>query len=448
MKININKINDRYFFEIDDFSSLKHFYLSSDVKSTYAHPYLAYSAALNQMQKHSISLEAFHKISENLLGRDLDITYTEDNAEDIMLSKYREFFNIIKERTDEQKNSMGEKDEEVAYRDAKKLTYEEIKGVVKELLTIKKMIEDDEMESNDSYLKNIDGLIGEFKILVNRNYKKFLQEDLAEKGQEGEMGDLDLDGLDGMGEEEMPLLSLRSPSFNKFASLNNEELDEEDLQELKIEYGEAACSAIVNKHPNCNFKLKNNNEILVYDLKTGDEYIKIQVSDFGTVEKIIPGKDNLFSLQSSSFYQKYWKPIVNEIGHIYIDDFNSLIVPSKNRLPDYPNIKEKEEKEVNDDLEVWDVKNKDFKVISISFSKSPEDSWIFKSNSVGINKEASVEFKSGDAFRAIDPTLESILNKVGYLQEEYDFPNGKELAIDFGRNVVRLKLDQVERVNG
>lgn len=444
MKLNINKINDQYFFEIDEFSSLKHFYLSNLVKSTYKTPHESYASALRFMKKGSIHLETLNVYSENLFGKELDITYSNDSAEEIMLNHYVQVINVIKDKSEDNKDL---KDDEAEFRDKKKLTYEEIKIVVQELLAIKKMIQEDDIESNDTYIKRVDELIAELKEITNQYYKNFLQKDIEERGGQDEVVggmeemDMEMEEMD-MGGTEFPQLAMTSEKFNKFAEIDcNNKIGEDALEELLIEYGERACSALNKKHPNCIFKIKRDNSISIYDLKNGEEYLILQVNDYGNLEKIIPGKNNFYSLHSSYFYQKYWKPVVTRIGHIYLEDHKSLIVPSKSILPDHPKVKSKE---ISESLEVWDTENKEFKVIDISFSNPSDPCWIFKTN---IKKKASNESLKGMAFRAIDPELESIFNKVGYLEEYYDFVSGPELAINFGRNIVRLTPQQIERVN-
>ena len=452
MRININKLEDRFHFEVDDFSSLKHFYLTNLVKSSYDYPYQAYADALRFMDKGKIHVEAINKRAESGYGKDFGLMYSDDSAEELMLDHYREMIEIIKEKTEDFKNL---DEDEVAYRDKKKLTYEEIKLVIKEILMIKDMIESDEMEGNDDYSSNLDELIDELRILVKNNYDKYLQEDIKEKEEaKGAMDGMALEGEDdplgGLGDLggdlggglDMPMLSATELSFNKFAGLKPEEtLDEETLEELMVEYGERACSALVNKHLYCNFKLLDEDRVLLYDLHNGDKILILQVNACGNLEKIIPGEDCNYSLHSSKFYQKYWKPVVDKVGHIYLDDHDSLVVPSNSLLPDTPKSKGED---ICESLEVWDAKNKDFKVIDISFSSDDNASWIIQSS---MTKEANNEGEVSDAFRCLDPELESIYNKVGYLVERYDFTTGEELAIDFGRNIVRLTPQQVEQVD-
>jgi len=443
MRININKFKDRFCFEVGKFSSLKHFYLSKFAKSSYQYPYQAYSAALKFMDKGRIHVEAMNKIAESGYGKDFGLMYGDDSAEEIMFEHYDEVISIIKSKTEDFKNL---DEDEAAYRDKKRLTYEEIKLVITEILTIKKMISEDEMEGNDLYLSKLDNLIGELKALVHKHYDSYLQEDVEEReGQEDMPLDEGVEGLDDMpltedDELELPQLALAKDSFNKFASLDiKETLDEETLEELMVNYGEKACSALVNKHPNCNFKLLHEDRILIYDIRNGDKILVLQVNRYGNLEKVLPSENCMFPLHSAKFYQKYWKPVVSRVGHIYLDDHDSLVVPSNSLLPDTPKMKKDN---ISAPLEVWDAKNKDFKVIDISFSNQSDPIWIVQSS---IKKEGAYQNK--EAFRAIDPELDSIFNKVGYLVEEYEFSTGKELAIDFGRNIVRLTPSQIEEVS-
>jgi len=220
------------------------------------------------------------------------------------------------------------------------------------------------------------------------------------------------------------------------------------IEELLYTYGEKICNTIKKYHStvicfiSCH---KYGGEIIIQD-DSGD-ILKVRVNDQFVIDSIVPygSLTEIYPMYSVMFYQKYWKPIVESIGHFYISDASTLILPSKTRLPDIP------KGEVSYTIEGWNSDKDCIGKVDIAFKGNKcEPAWIFQASKT--TKIASVQSKytEQDYFnaivRCIDTELESISGRTGEVIQVIPSIDFIELDVDFGRGlgVVRLTERQVK----
>ena len=178
----------------------------------------------------------------------------------------------------------------------------------------------------------------------------------------------------------------------------------------------------------------------------------IGVNDKLNVDKITPiGKVNESNpYHTVEFYQKYWKPIVDKIGHFYLDDSSLLILPNITPLPDAPK---------GDDRSVikgLNINNKKEGSVEITF-KGSSPSWFFKNAKTTkiekisqnyVSKYTELDYTNAKAVKCIDPQLKSICGRTGSIKQIIPNEDFIEVDVDFGRGIeiVRLTEKQLEIV--
>lgn len=224
-------------------------------------------------------------------------------------------------------------------------------------------------------------------------------------------------------------------------------------EDLLLDYGEKVCKAIRNFHHGA-FPIvrmdKNSGDTWIVDADSdGDPkpLLRIGINEDLMVNSVTPclSISRIYPIHSVEFYQKYWKPIVEEIGHFYLDDNNMLMITSDNSLPDIP----KGEKSFI--LSGWSNQKKNNDTVNISF-KGDKPTWLFEASDV--TKTASKNIPSKyteqeylDAIaKCIDPLLESIYGRTGCVIQVIPLTDHIEVDVDFGRglDVVRLTEEQIE----
>lgn len=343
----------------------------------------------------------------------------------------------------------------------RKMVYEQIKKIVGELLTFKENIKKDE------YKDKVDAIINKFRGIANEHFPEMLSKDKAKKEKEKKEMEAQPNELSGMlaGTSQPPPIGPEAGTsqppvappapIQATASFTKEEdpFSEQDVSEIMDHYGEQACSAVAKHHPDVIYKSDPKNKAIKIVRVEDDEkaILRIEMDDSLNVSDIFPDGDlsSLYPLSSVHFYQRYWKPIVESLGHIFLKELGVLISPKISSLPDMPNQFPSKCK-----MKGWDVANVKERPIELSFG-GEDPTWVFANAKDSIVKMSAVndemEFlKSQPArVRCIDNKIVSLLNKVGMVQEIYEIPNGIgfELYIDFGRKRVWLSRDQVEIVN-
>ena len=161
------------------------------------------------------------------------------------------------------------------------------------------------------------------------------------------------------------------------------------------------------------------------------------------IDSIFPvGEFSLrYPYYSLEFYQKYWKPIVESIGHFYNIDFDTLLVTNKSELPDVP---KKAESII---LSGWNVGGRKNNSILLAFT---EDMWMFNNSSDLVKSAVTSIYNEQDyldaVVKCIDPQLKSIFNRTGAVIQVIPQTDYIEIDVDFGRGigVIRLTEKQTE----
>jgi hypothetical protein len=129
MKLKLYKINERYAFSVDKFSSMHHSFLVPDIRQSYPFAWKAYKDAIKISRSyHPEALKNKRYAAEDLT----EPVVVDISAEEMAFDHYLEILNKIDDK------SKGIKDEK-----EKKMVYEEIKGIVEELLKIKEQLKKD-----------------------------------------------------------------------------------------------------------------------------------------------------------------------------------------------------------------------------------------------------------------------------------------------------------------
>ena len=239
----------------------------------------------------------------------------------------------------------------------------------------------------------------------------------------------------------------------KIASVNSvnkvQEIgDEACKKELMEEYGYKICEAIQQTHRDCHYNVCDD-FVDIYDLEDKEQILKIEINDRLHICSILPLNKlaEIYPYHSWEFYQKYWKLIIENVGHFYINDLEALIAPVQFRLPDIPT----EDKVFI--IKGFDVKNCEEISVGLKFKKIQDGKdtvWMFNS---GKNiKIASSKYNEQDYSNAIvkciDPALKSIYGRTGCVIEVVPLTDYVLLDVDFGRglDVIRIKEEQIEIV--
>ena len=179
-------------------------------------------------------------------------------------------------------------------------------------------------------------------------------------------------------------------------------------------------------------------------MSQGEYHINLKVNDNLNVSDIVPhGKlSNIYPRHSAGFYQKYWKPIIESLGHFCL---NSNYIIKSDVLPDLPN------SDKTYSLCAWDCENKKNTNVDLSF-KGEEPVWIMKPSKIVSHAQSTSKYNENDyqnsIVRCIDKSLESIYNRTGSVIQVIPLEDIIEIDVNFGRGlgVVRLTEDQINIV--
>ncbi len=427
MKIKIDKIHDRYAFLIEKnngkviYASSEQFFLIPFVKSSYKYAWEAYRDAKKIPTYHVASLD---KIS----GDEFVSPVVVDVSAESMLEDH---YNNILEDIDDKARS-ADKDED------KEAVYEEVKMITTELLTIEKTLDKDEDK------EKITKMISYLRKITKKYFSDLLEEDKKEKEEKegsgglGDMGNLGgLEGLEGLGE----LMPVNQPPMAT-ASKKNILADEKFVKNVLDEYAERACKAIQEKNPDAIFDINIDDREIEIAVKDKPILI-LKVGENMMLEDILPKGDlsSIYPYHKSIFYQKYWKPIVESIGHVLVND-SILIVNGKTVLPDLP----KEPKSFT--INGWNMDKNREENIDVSFRGKDKDSiWIFlPTKSEKIITSNTQNDSSNAIVRCINPKLKSLQQVTGIIVQE--LRDSQEVDVNWGRGlgIQRMSIKDVEKV--
>jgi len=455
MYLRLYSSSGKYSFTVGDFSSTQHHASTDFVKPTYEYAWKAYRDAkklYKEREKYKLAAEDFIKPVES-----------DETAESKLLDQYETVMVSIDQQCKGIENNSPKE---------RKMVYEQIKKIVGELLGLKDGFKDS--PKKDEYKGKVDTIISKFKTIANEHFPEMLSRDKAKKEKEEkeqkEMEAQQPNELEGMlaGTSQVPPIgpeagtsaptgtSATPPPMQATACLSPELQDpfsSQDINEIMDHYGELACSSISKHHPDVIWKSDPKGKaIKIVKVENEEEaIIRIEMDENLNVNDILPDGTlaDLFPISSVKFYQRYWKPIVEALGYIFLKDLGVLLSTKLSSLPDTPN-----QFPFKSQLKGWDAEKICERPIDLSFA-GEDPTWIFSNSKktikvASINDNDEMEFlKSQPArVRCIDNKITSLFNKVGVVEQIYEIPNGIgfELYVDFGRKRVWLSRKQVEPV--
>lgn len=418
MNIQLFKVSgDKYTFAVNGKNSA---YLSKRIaviKPYYDYPWEAYRCATKLTTDWNHHLIA---IAQSDLIEDEKIV---EPMEDTLADHYSLVYHNLLEEIEASLGNNKHKDDALKRLD---MIIKELESVVDQLnQNLQK--EPDAIQDHPKEYSDIGKLLSKFKMLRKTYFPEYKIQETSAK--------------------EKVLRMVRARSFKADDSLK---------KEVMQDYADLICKFLQDLHDDIFAKINfDTGEISICRISDCKSVLfKIQVNDQLLVENIIPQEDVYRShpLHSVEFYQKYWKPIVEAIGHFYLSDIDVLLVCGKIILPDIPR-----DYPLETNIKGWGVKEKRPKEVSLSFKKGDDSSlWLFDFPKT--KKTASVKIKEvsnyteedylNGVFKCIDLKLESIYGQTGSVIQVIPHPDFIEVDINFGRGigVVRLTEDKIEKV--
>jgi len=425
MNIILIKSNNRYGFNIYSdsgeifYSSPIHYFLIPSIKSGYKYAWEACCDAWKLAKKKNYHLKAAREDMEKTVKTDI-------SAEDMLIDHYLSILRNIRRKV---KSSLHEDQE------TKDSIYKEIQMVSEEINTILDQITS---LKDKSQLKRILSY-----------YEKLIQKYFPEKREEK------IEETSGTMEAEQEVLQnpteVLSNSINVIAStidnLKSKITNSCLIEELLDEYGQRSCCAIQDRHSDSYYVcFPDKRMIVIYDFQN-NPLLRIAVNEDLVVNNVLPEKKirDLCPFYSVDFYQRYWKPIVENLGHYCIGDPPILIIPSYSCLPDFGTSNQTHK------MEGWNCRKKDKDDFCISF-RGEKPIWVIESSdqiriaeSKILSKYTEQDYRDA-LVRCIDPQLKTIYNRTGSVIQVVPGTDIIEIDVDFGRGLgpVRLVEQQIE----
>lgn len=403
MNIKFKKIASQYAFDIIDdrfniiYSSNVHSFLTPYIKPTYKY---AWEACRDSRQM-------IFKYPHHLIANRDDMTspvIVDISTEQMLVNHYMDVYEGLKERAQGSINDPKERD----------IAYKSIKIVEGELAKILETLK------NDGDKKPLRVIFSRIKKLLRKYFKR--EENEHEKNkQEVSVG--------------------TSISFIKKA---NKDIDDDLRKNVIEDYAQKICQAIQDKHSDCYYSLS------LSKIKIMDEndtcILEASVNNDLNIKGIIPcgSLRKIYAFNSSLFYQKYWKPIVEAIGHLVIESPRVLIIANPDTFPDVP-------KNRNDfAISGWNIDDKKEEPLEISFTK---DSWFIRQAKTKTASQIPSKYTEQDyqnaIVKCIDPALDSIYDRTGIVMQVIPHTDIVEIDVNFGRGlgIIRLIEKQIEIIS-
>lgn len=391
MKICYKKIGNRYAFDVLDgskiiYASDVHYFLTPHVQSSYQY---AWEACCD-------SYKLLFRRPHHLFAARDDMTspvIIDVSAEQMLINHYLGIYKGLKEQAEGSKDDGKEKD----------FVYKSIKIVVGELGKILESLTDNKAK------RSVRVILSRFKKLIR---KYFQQEERKQQ-------------------EEIPKMA-----SSKTSSLQNK-IDPRIASELMEDYAQRICQVIQDKHPDVYYTLVSSRIKIMND--DNDCILEASVNPDLNIQNIIPcgSLRKIYPYHSDCFYQKYWKPIVEAVGHFVIGDPPVLVVPEATTLPDVPKDRE------SFCLKGWDVKNQEEQSMEISFNKK---SWVINPSQAKTASLQPSQYTEQDYLEAVikcvDPKLESIYGRTGVVVQVIPHTDMIEIDVDFGRGLGTIRLTE------
>jgi hypothetical protein len=461
----------KFYFTVNKFSSRRHSHLTKHAERSYNYAWEAQQDARKIADDHSYHL----KVLEKFALEDLSTPVVEDVAAERKLADhYEEIYDGLVDVA----SGMDEDDTT-----QKKVNYFESKAVVQEILFVIEKIPEDKLADEDEQAQSesrLQKIISKIRSLVKEHYLVELKQDEKESKEkedapappQGDMSDpmggdpmggdpMDPGGMGGdpMGGGDMgggmapPMAS--SNSFIKIAQASEvKDIDPDLVKEMLEEYGKRACRSLEGKHPGVTWRV-NSYGVDLFDgrdaiiaLDIGNDLFLTDVRPLGKIQEIFP-------YHSVKFYQAYWKPIVEGIGHCCVGDNSSVLHLGHKCFPDCP-------EDGSEHSETYDAINKDTKApsaYSVSFRGTPA-SWFVnestKSEKIPTTKHASAKYSKEDYYKngkgaivvCTEPELKSYYKQTGHVMQVVPFGEHLEVDINFGNHICRMVESQFDIIDG
>lgn len=420
-KIDIIQIANKYCFKADNFDSVKHSFILG-LKPFYSYAWEATRDARKVLKTAKTVLAETDAQHVQVVGEDDSATMAE--------SLYDKTYKGVAEKL----SGISESDT-----DAREMAYNEIKMIVQGLLLIK------ENKTDDVRDEFVDEMIKKFSELTKEHLNDLLQKDL----EDGKIDEVEGDFQPLRPEERMVSdgegeLTAKTNWFAKFAEEREEitikDFSFDEIKEIIEEFAICACRALQDTFPDITYILNPENQTIdLVSSQSKKKYIKLTVDDNLILDGVYPESD-LPTFNSLNFYQLYWKPIVDEIGAICIND-NILLTGG---LPDLPRDNQKVT-----EISAFNIKNKSKSRAMLTFIKDPQD-WKIDVDEFedGFEKVAQVTSKyteedyigdgNGRIVECINPDLKSIFGKKGTVAQVIPTESFVLLDVNFGHLIQRV----------
>ena len=410
------------------FASERDHLLVPSVQASYDRSWKAYKDATAMIGKKRHHLSILKAAIEDMVEPiKIDIS-----GEEMIENHYREFLKNVKLKA----RGTFEEEEE------KELAYAEVKMIVGEMDTLLQTVEDSNAKKQLTRIQN------SFKKVIRQHYPKYKAKDDAQEAEQAAMQAAMPPAMpptmppapDPMAAPPAPAMASRKT--HRIAS----SIDLKD--ELLDEYASKACEAVSSHHNVVFQSCPKTGHAVIYTLDDGlkEPILVLSMNEYLNINSIMP-HDNLRSkcpFHSLEFYQRYWKPIVESIGHFFVDEADVLILTSRTRLPDIT-----AKTPSTQTLKGWSPKSSKEKNIDVSFKGEKDPIWIleasYSDNSSQI-KSAESKYTEQDYMNAIikciDPDLKSIYGRTGGVVQVLPLVNQVEVDVDFGRGIGIVRLDE------
>jgi hypothetical protein len=402
MKINIITNNNNYGFFIEKeghvvFSSLKDHVLTSSVNQVYSNAWEACRDGRKFVNSNPLMILAENSYSSENEISFKDISTRENMKEEDFIRE--SYMGILEGLSKKIKEARGE-EKDVVHQSLTSFIYE-----------IGLLYENKESEGKHESAKVLAKLMEKYKNLLNKEFDGAMADiDISQlqnmlNPQEDEGGG----GLPGLASSQKRIVIAEGKVLEKF-------IDANVARELVEDYACSICEAIQDFHQ------------VTYDFETGSEHYYINIYDLCEeeqelilvarvnrhllIDNIIPcGKLNkMYPLHSYTFYQRYFKPVIEKVGHYFVEDFDSVLITKPLSLPDVP----KDESDY--DMEGFDLLNNDYKTVSVCFKGKPM-TWVFNEGKGSKIKTASSRYTeqdyAGALIQCVDKNQPSLFGEIG-----------------------------------
>ena len=360
----------------------------------------------------------------NVAPKQQNTSVSDTTAEQMAVSNYDTLYSRVSRRIEHAEGDS--KEEEVVTR--------EIDAICKELANL---VKENEIKEDKKEFRALRILLSKFK-----KHKKRFPEARKKIDQEQQI----VDEQNAPPPLPPPLITPvhQMASNMEMVRRASQRIDDKDLRKAVTEdYIKCICKCLNKRHQ---LTFTTDKDTITFSDETSKPILVVGINDQCMVDEVAPVGElaSECPFHSSLFYQRYYKPIIEAVGHYYLDGKDSLVVIGKSILPDLPS------KEQLHDVDVLSIKEKRPSKIGLSFQDDTWD-WTERSARVAtaqINEPLSEKDFFNKRVKCIDPAQETIFGKIGDVEQIIPRPDYIELDVNFGRHIVRVTDRQVEIIYG